>query len=116
MRVGFLEDLGLTLAPVVVEEASAKSDEFYVSTSAEENDKFADVDVYPDVRRRGDASRPMQADKLMAQIPAIKNGARRDARGLHSAGCRRRRRRRSSIDWGIDAYLDLIAEAVAHAG
>lgn len=71
-RPGFLHDnLGLPL-PAIVEE-NAGSDEFYLSVSAEEADKFADVDVF--VTYGDDALvATLQADPLLSKIPAIAEG------------------------------------------
>jgi iron complex transport system substrate-binding protein len=73
-RPGFLHDLGLPL-PSVVEEESAGTDAFYTTVSAEQADRFADVDIFvtygdPD----SDIVEQMQADPLLAKIPAITAG------------------------------------------
>jgi iron complex transport system substrate-binding protein len=73
-RPGFLHDLGLPL-PSVVEEESAGTDAFYTTVSAEQADRFADVDIFvtygdPD----SDIVAQMQADPLLAKIPAIAAG------------------------------------------
>ncbi len=84
-RPGFLASLGLPL-PAVVEEESAATDEFYLAISAEEADRFADVDVFVTY---GDADgaiiEQLQADPLLSQIPAIANGRHRHPRELDAA-------------------------------
>ncbi len=73
-RPGFLEDLGLPV-PSVVEEESAGSDAFYTSVSAEEADRFADVDIFVTYGDpTSDIVARMQADPLLAKIPAIAAG------------------------------------------
>ncbi len=73
-RPGFLVDHGLPLPEVVAAESEG-TDAFYVTVSAEEADRFADVDVFvtygdPD----GDLVAQLQADPLLSQIPAIAEG------------------------------------------
>ena len=73
-RPGFLAGLGLPV-PTIVEDESAKTDAFYTTVSAEEADRFSDVDIFvtygdPD----GDLVDRMQADPLLAKIPAIAAG------------------------------------------
>jgi len=73
-RPGFLVDHGLPL-PSIVEEESAGTEEFYVTVTSEEADRFADVDVFvtygdPD----GELVARLQADPLLSQIPAIAEG------------------------------------------
>ncbi|GMA89520.1 iron-siderophore ABC transporter substrate-binding protein [Homoserinibacter gongjuensis] len=73
-RPGFLAGLGLP-EPSIVQEESAGSDAFYTSVSAEQAERFADVDIFvtygdPD----GDLVERMQADPLLSKIPAIAAG------------------------------------------
>ena len=72
-RAGFLEDLGLSVPESVQKMANSAMD-FSVTVSRENADQLSDIDmmiVY------GDESllTALQKDKLMSQIPAIKNGA-----------------------------------------
>src|SRR4051812_20716531 len=72
-RARFFTALGMT-APAAVREASAKSSEFYLTVSAEDADRFDDVDV---IVLYGDAAflKKLQADPLMGKIPAIRRGS-----------------------------------------
>ena len=112
-RAGFLEDIGLTTPPVVAEE-TAKTDEFYVSTSAEQNDRLADVDIFitygsPELLTQ------VQNDPLMKQIPAVQRGSvamLQDSTPLAAAA----NPSPLSIGWGIGDYLDELAAAAAKVG
>jgi iron complex transport system substrate-binding protein len=70
-RPGFLRSIGVPM-PAIVEE-NADSTEFYLSVSAEEADRFADVDLFVTY---GDESlvATLQADPLLSKIPAIAEG------------------------------------------
>jgi len=110
-RPGFLTSLGLPL-PTVVEEESAGSDEFYVSISAEEADRFADVDVFVTYGEAGGAIiEQLQADPLLSQIPAIAEGR---IAILESSTPLAASANPSplSIGWGIDEYFALLASAL----
>jgi len=114
-RPGFLADNGLPM-PGIVEEESAGTDEFYVSVSSEEADRFADVDVFvtygdPD----GELIAQMQADPLLSQIPAIANGSiviLEDATPLAASA----NPSPLSIGWGVDEYFGLLAAPLTTAG
>ncbi|MFT4030231.1 MAG: iron-siderophore ABC transporter substrate-binding protein [Protaetiibacter sp.] len=107
-RPGFLKDLGLPV-PTVVEEESAKTDSFYTTVSAEEADRFADVDIFvtygdPD----GDLVAQMQADPLLSKIPAIAAGhvvILPDSTPLAASA----NPSPLSIGWGIGEYFALFA-------
>jgi iron complex transport system substrate-binding protein len=111
-RPGFLADNGMPM-PTVVEEESADTDEFYVTVSAEEADRFDDVDVFVTY---GDAGgtlvADLQADPLLSQIPAIaagnivllENGTPLAASANPSP---------LSIGWGADEYFGLLAAPFA---
>ncbi|TGO04791.1 iron-siderophore ABC transporter substrate-binding protein [Serinibacter arcticus] len=72
-RALFLDELGFTAAPVV-DESSQGSDEFWLTYSSEEVDRFSDVDVI--VGYGGDSTvADLQADALWSRIPAVANGA-----------------------------------------
>ena len=112
-RVGFLEEVGLA-SPPVVSQASSKSDEFYLTTSAEENDKLADVDIFVTYGSQKLLSQ-VQKDPLMAQIPAVKRGSvalLEDSTPLAAAA----NPTPLSIGWGVDDYLDVVEDAAAKAG
>ena len=110
-RPGFLTSLGLPL-PAVVEQESADTEEFYLSISAEEADRFDDVDVFVTYGEAdGAIIAQMQADPLLAQIPAIaqgnvailENGTPLAASANPSP---------LSIGWGIDEYFALLSGAL----
>ncbi|MCS0499140.1 iron-siderophore ABC transporter substrate-binding protein [Protaetiibacter mangrovi] len=113
-RPGFLESLGLPV-PTVVAEESAGSELFYTTVSAEQADRFSDVDVFVTY---GDASgaivAQLQADPLLSKIPAIAAGRiailENDTPLAASANPSP-----LSIGWGIDDYFALLA-AAAQAG
>ena len=112
-RVGFLEEAGLASPPVVTQ-ASSKSDEFYLTTSAEENDRLADVDIFVTYGSKRLLSQ-VQKDPLMAQIPAVKRGSvalLEDSTPLAAAA----NPTPLSIPWGVDDYLDVVEDAAAKAG
>ena len=111
-RPGFLADHGLPL-PAIVEEESAGTDEFYVTVSAEEADRFADVDVFVTYGEAdGAIISQLQADPLLSQIPAIaagnivllENGSPLAASANPSP---------LSIGWGADEYFGLLAAPFA---
>jgi len=113
-RPGFLTSLGMPL-PAVVEEESEGTDEFYVSLSSEEADRFADVDVFVTYGDTGgDFIAQLQADPLLSQIPAIaagriailENSTPLAASANPSA---------LSIGWGIDEYFAVLAGALNQA-
>ncbi len=114
-RPGFLAGLGLPL-PAVVEEESAKTEEFYVTVSSEEAERFADVDVFvtygdPD----GELIAQMQADPLLSKIPAIANGSiaiLQDSTPLAASA----NPSPLSIGWGLKDYFALFAAALPSAG
>lgn len=106
-RPGFLIDMGFEM-PSIVTETSANTTEFYASVSAEEADKFNDVDVFVTYGDpTSDLIAQMQADPLLGTIPAIKNGAV----VILETGPLAASANPSplSIGWGIDDYFALLA-------
>ncbi|WEK62853.1 MAG: iron-siderophore ABC transporter substrate-binding protein [Candidatus Microbacterium colombiense] len=109
-RPGFLHDnLGLPL-PSIVEE-NADSDQFYLTVSSEEADKFDDVDVFVTY---GDDSiiATLQADPLLSKIPAIAEGRIAilpDATPIAASA----NPSPLSIPWGLSDYLGLLAAPLA---
>ncbi|HWD63116.1 MAG TPA: iron-siderophore ABC transporter substrate-binding protein [Humibacter sp.] len=110
-RPGFLEDLGLP-TPTVVKEESKKTDEYYVTVSSEQADRFDDVDLFVTYGDDADAMiKELQADPLLSKIPAIaaghiavlKNATPLAASANPSA---------LSIGWGIDDYFALLAKSL----
>lgn len=72
-RALFLEDLGLTSAATVVEQ-SKNTDQFWITNSTEEIERFEDLQVL--VTYGDDATlAAMQADPLLSRIPAVASGA-----------------------------------------
>ena len=114
-RPGFLADLGLPM-PTVVEEESAATDEFYVTVSSEQADRFADVDLFVTYGEAdGAIIAQLQADPLLSTIPAIANGSiaiLQESTPLAASA----NPSPLSIGWGIDDYFALLAAAVTPAG
>ncbi len=111
-RPGFLADLGVPV-PTVVADESAATDQFYTTVSAEEADRFADVDVFVTY---GDASgsivAQLQADPLLSQIPAIAEGRiaiLEESTPLAASA----NPSPLSIGWGIHDYFALLAGALS---
>lgn len=107
-RPGFLADHGMPL-PGIVEEESEGTDEFYVTVSAEEADRFADVDVFvtygdPD----GELVAQLQSDPLLSQIPAIADGRiaiLEDSTPLAASA----NPTPLSIPWGVRDYFSVLS-------
>ena len=72
-RVAFFDDLGLS-QPKSIEDASATTDLFSLTQSAEQADAFNDVDV---IVTYGDDTlvAALEADPVLSQMPAVKNKA-----------------------------------------
>ncbi|MGO2747662.1 iron-siderophore ABC transporter substrate-binding protein [Microbacterium sp.] len=103
-RPGFLLDQGLP-EPQVLKD-NADSTEFYLTVSAEEVDKFDDVDVFITY---GDESMiaALQADPLLGKIPAIAAGQIAilpDATPMANSA----NPSPLSIPWGIDDYFSIL--------
>lgn len=110
-RPGFLEDIGMGV-PAVVAEASSESEEFYTTMSAEEGDRLDDVDlVITYGNTDGSTLETIQADPLLAQIPAIAKGAvavLEDATPLAAAA----NPSPLAVEATLDDFLAILAEAV----
>ncbi|WDH79102.1 ABC transporter substrate-binding protein [Microbacterium esteraromaticum] len=109
-RPGFLEGIGLP-TPAIVEEVTEGTDGFYVTVSAEQAERFDDVDVFVSY---GDDSTiaTLQADPLLSKIPAVAAGniaILQDSTPLAASA----NPSPLSIGWGIDEYFALLADAVA---
>lgn len=108
-RPGYLHELGLPL-PAIVEE-NKDSTQFYLSVSAEEAQKFDDVDLF--ITYGDDSIIPLlQADPLLSKIPAIAEGrvailpnATPIAASANPSPL--------SIPWGLDDYLAILAAPLA---
>lgn len=109
-RVGFFDQLGMTSA-TTVQDASAKTDQFFSTISAEQADSFDDVDVlvgYGDAK----TTKAVAADPLLGRIPAVQRGSvatLENGTSLAAAA----NPTPLSIGWGIDRYLDLLDAAAA---
>ena len=103
-RPGFLASIGVPM-PQIVDE-SAGTTEFYLTASAEQADKFEDVDVFI---TSGDESiiATLQADPLLSKIPAIAEGriaVLPDATPIAASA----NPSPLSIPWGIDEYFSIL--------
>lgn len=113
-RPGFLASLGMP-QPSVVEEVSAKTDEFYSELSSEAADRFADVDIlvtYGDTK--GKLIKQAQADPLLSQIPAVAEGRiaiLEDATPLAASA----NPSPLSIGWGIGDYFAVLSSTAPSA-
>lgn len=107
-RAAYLNDLGLSFPDSVLAMAENSSD-FSITVSRENADQLADVEmmvVYGDEA----LLEALQADELMSQIPAIKNGA---VVLVNSTSALAGATTPSilSIPYEIDEYLDLLSNA-----
>lgn len=108
-RPGYLHELGLPLPRIV--EDSADSDQFYLEVSAEEAQRFDDVDLFVTY---GDDSTvaTLQADPLLSKIPAIAEGRIAilpDATPIAASA----NPSPLSIPWGLNDYFDILAAPLA---
>jgi iron complex transport system substrate-binding protein len=111
-RTMFFEDLGLEF-PESIATASAETDKFSLTQSAEQADAFGDVDVI--VTYGGDdLVASLEADPLLSQMPAVANGAIVALPGTEPLGTAANPTP-LSISWVLDEYVSLIAEAAAKA-
>jgi iron complex transport system substrate-binding protein len=113
-RPGFIAGLGLPV-PAVVEEESAGTDAFYLTVSSEQADRFADVDVFVTYGEAdGAIVAQLQADPLLATIPAVASGAiaiLENSTPLAASA----NPSPLSIGWGIDEYFALLEAAIQPA-
>ncbi|MFJ4045694.1 iron-siderophore ABC transporter substrate-binding protein [Microbacterium sp. NPDC089987] len=108
-RPGYLHELGLPLPSIV--EDSADSDQFYLELSAEDAQKFDDVDLFVTY---GDDSTvaTLQADPLLSKIPAIAEGRIAilpDATPIAASA----NPSPLSIPWGLNDYFGILAAPLA---
>ena len=113
-RVQLLADLGLENAPSVTELAG-DTDEFYISLSAEQAAKLADVDV---LVTYGDDTTlaALQADPLIGKIPAVARGSVAVVPNDEPLSSATSGPTILSVPWVLDAYLDLFQGAAAKVG
>ncbi len=113
-RTMFFEDLGMTIAQSV-QDASAETDGFSATVSAEQADMFDDVDVIVTYGGQ-ELIDALEADPLLSQIPAVENGAVVTLPGSDPLGTAANPTP-LAISWVLDDYLTLLADAVdASAG
>lgn len=113
-RHRFLLDAGLT-SPAIVEEESDNASSFFTQVSAENPERFEDVDLLIMYGSGDDAANQellesYQKDPLLSKIPAIAEGrvAFLGDGPLASAATPSP----LSIPWGIDEYFGLLADAL----
>ena len=107
-RAAYLLDLGFTL-PESVQKLAGETDDFNITVSRENADQLDDIQlmvVYGDE----DLLKSLQEDKLMSQIPAIKNGAVAlvDSTSALAGACTPSI---LSIPYEIDEYLQFLSDA-----
>ncbi|MCU1532665.1 MAG: periplasmic binding protein [Arthrobacter sp.] len=111
-RPRFLSSLGMKLAPVV-EENSKGSSEFYIPWSGEKANEL-ESDIFVTWVADAAAAEAVQADPLMAQIPAIKNGALvTDSDNTLTLSISASSP--LSLPWSLDAFLPQLASAADQA-
>ena len=107
-RAMFFEDLGLT-TPDSVAEASAGTDRFSLTQSAEQADAFDDVDIV--VTYGGEELvTALEDDPLLSRMPAVANGAVVDLPGDDPLGTAANPTP-LSISWVLEDYLSLLDQA-----
>lgn len=107
-RAMFFEDIGLT-TPDSIATASAETDTFSLTQSAEQADAFSDVDII--VTYGGDELvTALEEDPLLSQMPAVANGAIVNLPSSNPLGTAANPTP-LSISWVLDDYLALIAAA-----
>ena len=111
-RTAFFEDLGLAF-PESVATASAETESFSLTQSAEQADAFSDVDII--VTYGGDELiAALEADPLLSQMPAVANRAIVALPGTSPLGTAANPTP-LSISWILDDYLELLAQAADRA-
>lgn len=111
-RALFFEDLGLS-TPESVATASAETEAFSLTHSAEQADAFNDVDII--VTYGGDELvEALEGDPLLSQMPAVENGAIVPLPGTDPLGTAANPTP-LAISWVLDDYLSLLSEAADKA-
>lgn len=111
-RAMFFEDMGMT-TPESIATASASTDTFSLTQSAEQADAFSDVDVI--VTYGGDELvTALEADPILSQVPAVANGSIVNLPGTSPLGTAANPTP-LSISWILDDYLELLAAAADNA-
>ncbi|ACZ21833.1 ABC-type Fe3+-hydroxamate transport system, periplasmic component [Sanguibacter keddieii DSM 10542] len=111
-RAMFFEDIGLT-TPESIATATASTDLFALTQSAEQADAFSDVDLI--VTYGGDELvTALEADPLLSQVPAVANGSIVNLPGTSPLGTAANPTP-LSISWILDDYLELLGAAADNA-
>lgn len=108
-RVMFFDDLGMSSPPGIVE-ASKASDKYSITQSVEQADNFSDVDVIVTYGGK-ELMDALNGDPLLSQIPAVADKAIVNLPGDQPLG-NGANPMPLSIDYTLDDYLALLAEAV----
>lgn len=107
-RAMFFEDVGLS-TPASVAQASAETEKFSGTISAEQADRFNDVDII--VTYGGDELvDALKADPVLSQMPAVDSGAIVNLPGTSPLGTAANPTP-LSISWILDDYLALLGDA-----
>ena len=109
-RTLFFEDLGMVI-PDSVEQASADTDQFSLTRSAEQIDEFDDVDIitgYGD--ETGELLRTLQDDPLVSKLPAVERDSIYLLPGSTPLGTAANPTP-LSISWVLEDYVAALAEA-----
>ena len=111
-RTAFFTDLGLS-TPASVADASASSEEFAQTVSAERVDVFDDVEI---IVTYGDQTLidVLNADPLLSQMPAVANGAIVSLPGTSPVGTAANPTP-LAISWVLEEYVGLLADAADKA-
>ncbi|WP_104087936.1 iron-siderophore ABC transporter substrate-binding protein [Cryobacterium sp. N19] len=111
-RAMFFDDLGLVTPPSIAT-ASAATDKFSLTQSAEQADAFNDVDII--VTYGGtDLVTALEAHPILSQMPAVANGAIVNLSGSSPLGTAANPTP-LSISWVLDDYAALLAAAADKA-
>ncbi|MFJ2661650.1 iron-siderophore ABC transporter substrate-binding protein [Arthrobacter koreensis] len=107
-RTLFFEDLGMSVADSIAK-ASAETEKFSLTQSAEQADAFSDVDII--VTYGGEELiTALESDPLLSQIPAVANGAIVTLPGDNPLGTAANPTP-LAISWVLNDYLTVLAEA-----
>lgn len=111
-RSAFFEDLGMAFPQSLID-ASASTDQFSQTISAEQTDTLADVEII--VTYGGeDLVQTLQGDPVLSQIPAVANGSIVDLPGTEPLGTAANPTP-LSISWILDDYVALLSQAADKA-
>lgn len=111
-RSAFFEDLGMAFPQSLID-ASASTDQFSQTISAEQTDTLADVEII--VTYGGeDLVQTLQGYPVLSQIPAVANGSIVDLPGTEPLGTAANPTP-LSISWILDDYVALLSQAADKA-